>query len=164
MGLENPFGNSVLKHTRCVVQKLNNGSVLVSIRSGNKIILTRQPQKRPPVLWKLPGGKIEDGETPQEAAVREVAEETEIDIRDQILSEPTEYPMNGPAGPYVQYVFEVSVPEQLIKKHVGAIIETIDDEGQKLESTSFEMSELAGMGDFMPKHAKFLDELESAPA
>jgi 8-oxo-dGTP diphosphatase len=29
----------------------------------------------------IPGGKIEDGETPEEAAVREVAEETGIEIR-----------------------------------------------------------------------------------
>lgn len=30
--------------------------------------------------WTLPGGKIEEGETPEEAAVREVQEETGLDV------------------------------------------------------------------------------------
>ena len=146
------------------MEKPNNGSVLVSIRCGDKIILIRQPQKRPPILWKLPGGKIEDGETPQQAAIREVAEEAEIDLRGQVFTKPKEFPMNGPAGPYIQYAFEVVVPDHLIEKHIGKVVEVVDDEGQKLESTSFKMSELSKLGDFMPKHARFLAELESTPA
>jgi 8-oxo-dGTP pyrophosphatase MutT (NUDIX family) len=39
---------------------------------GRILLLHR---KVPPVQWELPGGKMEPGETPQEAAVREIGEE-----------------------------------------------------------------------------------------
>ena len=49
--------------------------------SQNQVLLV---QHRDPVTneiyWLLPGGAIESGETPEEAAVREVKEETGIDV------------------------------------------------------------------------------------
>ncbi|MDH3427947.1 MAG: NUDIX domain-containing protein, partial [Gemmatimonadota bacterium] len=38
-------------------------------------------------LWEFPGGKVEPGESPRQAAVREVVEETGMSIR-----------LTGPAG------------------------------------------------------------------
>jgi len=51
------------------------------LQRGNKYLI----QKRPPKglladLWEFPGGKIEKGETPQEALKREFKEELDIDI------------------------------------------------------------------------------------
>jgi 8-oxo-dGTP diphosphatase len=46
-------------------------------RDGRVLIARRV---NPPQLWSLPGGKVEPGETPEQAAIREVREETGVEI------------------------------------------------------------------------------------
>jgi ADP-ribose pyrophosphatase YjhB (NUDIX family) len=56
------------------------GGVRVVIKdSQNRILLVRQKHEGKDI-WMLPGGAIEDGENALEAAVREVKEETELDV------------------------------------------------------------------------------------
>ena len=144
------------------MEKQNLGSVLVAIVSGTKIPLTRQPMKaRPgkPLYWKLFGGKIEVGETHNQAAIREVKEEGGIDLNGFELRKLSEHQQVGPSGPYVQYLFAVGVPYYTIKEHDGHLVELFDDEDQKLESTCFELSELEHMVDLMPKHREFIRQL-----
>ncbi len=50
-------------------------------RSGRYLIGRRPPQGLLGGLWEFPGGKIEPGETPQDAVVREVREETGLRVR-----------------------------------------------------------------------------------
>lgn len=46
-----------------------------------KILLIQQTKNgRQPFLWGLPGGHVEKDENPEEAAIREVKEETNLDI------------------------------------------------------------------------------------
>jgi mutator protein MutT len=46
---------------------------------GGRLLLARRPAGRPWAgLWELPGGKVEDGETPEDALVREWREEMDV--------------------------------------------------------------------------------------
>jgi 8-oxo-dGTP diphosphatase len=48
------------------------------VRDGAVLIGQRRPDQPMAMLWEFPGGKIEPGETPQQALVRELAEELGI--------------------------------------------------------------------------------------
>ena len=54
--------------------------VAAIIRSGDKIFATQRGYGDFKDGWEFPGGKIEEGETPQEALAREIREELEADI------------------------------------------------------------------------------------
>jgi 8-oxo-dGTP diphosphatase len=46
------------------------------IFAGEKVLITRRPDdKRHPGLWEFPGGKVDPGESPEEALTREIREE-----------------------------------------------------------------------------------------
>ena len=68
-----------------IKKKIAGAAVLVRNSEGHILLLKRSPQSRfAPDKWGLPGGKIEKGETPLEAAVRETKEETQLVVRDVI--------------------------------------------------------------------------------
>ncbi|MFC8065466.1 NUDIX hydrolase [Streptomyces sp. NPDC057293] len=52
-------------------------SMAVIVRDG-KLLMIRRRQREGDLLWALPGGAIEEGEGPEEAAVRETIEETAL--------------------------------------------------------------------------------------
>lgn len=52
------------------------------ILDGGKILITRRPEgKRHPGLWEFPGGKVDPGESPEEALRRELREELDADVQ-----------------------------------------------------------------------------------
>ncbi len=61
------------------------GIVLVAacvlLDGDGRLLIAKRPEGRSLAgLWEFPGGKVEDGETPEGALVRELAEELGIDI------------------------------------------------------------------------------------
>jgi 8-oxo-dGTP diphosphatase len=51
-------------------------SMAVVVHEG-KLLMIRRREREGDLLWALPGGAIEPGEAPEDAAVRETVEETE---------------------------------------------------------------------------------------
>ena len=60
------------------------GAVVVVMNEANEILLLLRPNEAhwAPCKWGFPGGKIEPGEAPINAAIRETKEETQLDVFD----------------------------------------------------------------------------------
>lgn len=54
-------------------------AVGIVLRDGEVLACQRKRRVRYPLKWEFPGGKVEEGETPAEAAVRELREELLIE-------------------------------------------------------------------------------------
>lgn len=61
------------------------------IRDGDKIFATARGYGEFKGRWEFPGGKIENKETPQQALIREVKEELDVDIEVGELIDTIEY-------------------------------------------------------------------------
>ena len=68
--------------------------VAAVIRRGNRIIATQRGYGEWKGWWEFPGGKLEAGETPQQALAREIHEEldAEIEIGDLLRTVEWDYP------------------------------------------------------------------------
>ena len=67
-------------------------------RGGRILIGQRRNIGYHPLKWEFPGGKVEPGETPQAATIRELAEELAIRARidGEIMRYPYQYPGRSP--------------------------------------------------------------------
>ncbi|MDY2781556.1 MAG: (deoxy)nucleoside triphosphate pyrophosphohydrolase [Bulleidia sp.] len=76
------------------MDKKNIKVVAAVIKNGNKIYATQRGYGEFKGGWEFPGGKIEQGETSQEALVREIEEEleTKIKVNDLIDTIKYDYP------------------------------------------------------------------------
>lgn len=137
--------------------KRNNGSVLVAIvSSGGWTPLVRQPDYRGTVLWKFPGGRIEEGETPEEAGIREVSEEIALNLRGFSLQRLAEESREVHGSAFIQYLLGVVVPDDMLARYIGDYVTAFDDENVRHQSTCFKLSKLESMQDFMPSHIDML--------
>lgn len=144
------------------------GAVLVAALCGTQIPLVRQPGKGGGgrvVYWKLPGGKVELGETPAQAAARELCEETGIHVKSEDFVELDETEQTGRSGKYPQWLLGVTLTREQVAEHDGKVVTLQDEESETLESTLFDIDELDRMVDFMPKHKSMMYAIRpAAPA
>ena len=76
-------------------------------REGKVLIGQRQPEQSHPLKWEFPGGKVEPGETPQQAVVRELEEE--LAIRVEACEEIERYQFTYPGkNPIELFFFRVT--------------------------------------------------------
>jgi 8-oxo-dGTP diphosphatase len=95
----------------------------VLLDAQRRVLLARRPEGRPLAgLWEFPGGKIEAGEEPEEAVIRELHEELGIVIAKQDLS-----PLTFASHAYAD--FHLLMPVYLCRRWQGAITA---HEGQEL--------------------------------
>lgn len=69
--------NVKLKSLRCLYEKSCGGIIFYKTKQNTKILLVKNNNGR---YWSFPKGHIEDGETEQETAIREIKEETGLDV------------------------------------------------------------------------------------
>jgi 8-oxo-dGTP diphosphatase len=72
-------------------------------RPGSPIVLIER--KHEPLGWALPGGFVDEGESVEEAAVREAAEETNLEVSLQTLLNVYSDPNRDPRGHCASVVF-----------------------------------------------------------
>src|SRR5437870_11640489 len=62
-------------------------SAVALVDADGRVLLARRPAGKPMAgLWEFPGGKVDAGESPETALVRELAEELAIDVTASCLA------------------------------------------------------------------------------
>jgi 8-oxo-dGTP diphosphatase len=71
------------------------------IAKEGRVLMVRRRQQEGKLLWAFPGGGIEAGETPEQAAVREVAEEVALEAKAVRILGARIHPQTGADMTYV---------------------------------------------------------------
>lgn len=84
--------------------KVSAASSAILEREGRFLLIRR---RNPPSadLFAFPGGRAEDGETPEETALREFEEETGIPVRDPVLFATYDLPTKDASGRIISHFF-----------------------------------------------------------
>ncbi len=57
------------------------------IDTDGRVLIAQRPESKPMAgLWEFPGGKVEEGETPESALIRELHEELGVDTKESCLA------------------------------------------------------------------------------
>src|SRR3712207_8948518 len=69
------------------------------VDTDNRILIAQRPEgKQLAGLWEFPGGKLEPGETPEAALIRELREELEVETQEACLA-----PLSFVSHPYESF-------------------------------------------------------------
>jgi len=97
------------------------GSVVVIRDPSGRVLLVRRAY--PPGDWVLPGGNAEVDESPVETAIREVREETGLDVAPERMTG-VYYQADHQAGEFIHFVFSGSLDDTaLIRPDRGEVAE-----------------------------------------
>jgi 8-oxo-dGTP diphosphatase len=81
---------------------------------GRVLISQRPPGKNLEGLWEFPGGKVEEGERPETALIRELKEELDIDVTESCLA-----PLTFASHAYEQ--FHLFMPLYVCRRWKGLV-------------------------------------------
>lgn len=112
-------------------------------RDGKVLICRRRPDQAHPLKWEFPGGKLEEGESPEEALIRELSEELGIEA------------VAGSELMRYEFAYPAKQPVLLIFIHVTEWLGEI--ENRIFESIAWENRDALGGYDFLEGDARFLD-------
>lgn len=94
--------------------------VAAIIIQGEKVFATQRGYGEFKDGWEFPGGKIEEGETPQEALVREIKEELDVDIEVGELLDVVEYDYPQFHLSMDCFICKIKSGELVLKEHEAA--------------------------------------------
>lgn len=87
-------------------------SAVYIVNGDNILLMHRQNNKSQGNKWGIPGGKVDKGETPLQAAIREVKEETGFDISKQPIEKlETVYIEYNEKDHFVYHMFRTNLQE-----------------------------------------------------
>ena len=129
------------------------GSSIIFINDNNEILLFLRDEKPSipfPNMWDLPGGHVEENETPKQCIVREIKEEMELDIKECELFSVNELPDR------IEYTFwkKTNLDIDRIRLHEGQYLKWFTE--KEIENTELAMGFNQILQDFFTK-APFSD-------
>jgi 8-oxo-dGTP diphosphatase len=93
------------------------------IDTDNRVLIAQRPEGRPMAgLWEFPGGKVEQGERPEVALIRELNEELGITVKEACLA-----PLTFASHTYED--FQLLMPLYVCRRWEGTVMPL---EGQQL--------------------------------
>lgn len=98
--------NKITKVTCAIIE--NQGKILVAQRSEKMSL---------PMKWEFPGGKIEDGELPEECIKREIKEEMDIQILVKNKLKSTIHSYGDKTIELIPFICEIEEGELQLKEH-----------------------------------------------
>jgi 8-oxo-dGTP diphosphatase len=84
------------------------------IDRDNRVLIAQRPEGKPMAgLWEFPGGKIEEGETPEDTIIRELAEELSV-----MVTKPCLAPLTFTSHNYLE--FHILMPLFVCRRWQGS--------------------------------------------